>query len=62
MITEGFTPTNYLLSYDNGSNVLDTTKIHAAVKTILNDPAQWIADHPPAAGSGGASDCWKITK
>ncbi len=60
MITVGFTPPDWISGYVNGTNVLDFPKVKAAVKTILNDPDQWIADHPAVATSGGASDCWTL--
>jgi LCP family protein required for cell wall assembly len=62
MITLGFTPPDWVSGYVNGTNVLDFPKVRAAVKTILTDPDAWITAHPTVATTGGASDCWKVTK
>ena len=64
MITVGFTPPDWVSGYtDKRYNILDFPKVKAAVKTILNDPDKWIADHTPVStGSGGsASDCWRTS-
>jgi polyisoprenyl-teichoic acid--peptidoglycan teichoic acid transferase len=62
MITLGFTPPDWISGYNaKHTNVLDFPKVRAAVKSILADPQAWVAAHP-ATTSGGASDCWKITK
>jgi polyisoprenyl-teichoic acid--peptidoglycan teichoic acid transferase len=63
MIAVGFTPPDWIKGYNaKRYNVLDLVKVKAAVKTIINDPQAWIAAHPTAVTSGGASDCWRITK
>jgi LCP family protein required for cell wall assembly len=63
MITVGFTPPDWISGYNSKRyNILDFPKVKAAVKTILNDPETWIEAHPTVSTSGGASDCWKITK
>jgi LCP family protein required for cell wall assembly len=63
MITVGFTPPDWISGYtDKRYNILDFPKVKAAVKTILNDPDKWIADHPAVSTSGGsASDCWRTS-
>jgi hypothetical protein len=62
MITVGFVPPDWVSGYtDKRYNILDFPKVKAAVKTILNDPDKWIADHPVVTTSGGASDCWKTS-
>jgi len=63
MITVGFTPPDWISGYtDKRYNVLDFPKVKAAVKLILNDPDQWIEDHPVVTTGGGASDCWTKTE
>ncbi len=62
MITLGFTPPDWISGYtEKRYNVLDFPKVKAAVKAILNDPDQWIADHPTTTSDDGASSCWKIS-
>jgi polyisoprenyl-teichoic acid--peptidoglycan teichoic acid transferase len=62
MITVGFVPPDWVSGYtDKRYNILDFPKVKAAVKTILNDPDKWIADHPVVSTGGSASDCWKTS-
>jgi polyisoprenyl-teichoic acid--peptidoglycan teichoic acid transferase len=61
MITVGFTPPDWTKGYNaQGYNILDFPKVAAAVQSILSDPDKWTADHPAAASTGNASDCWKV--
>jgi len=63
MIAVGFTPPDWIIGYNaKHTNVLDLVKVKAAVKTILNDPAAWVAAHPTAIANGGSSDCWRVAK
>jgi hypothetical protein len=63
MIAVGFTPPDWISGYNaKRYSILDIPKVKAAVRTITTNPAQWVADHPSATASGGASDCWRVTK
>jgi polyisoprenyl-teichoic acid--peptidoglycan teichoic acid transferase len=64
MISVGFVPPDYI----SGRNaerypILDLAKVRQTVKTVLDDPEQWLLDHPPTPTSGDSPDsCWKISK
>ena len=62
MITVGFAPPDWTSGYSNGMNVLDTSKIHEAVRTILTAPDRWVAQHPAVVteGSTVSSACWTL--
>jgi hypothetical protein len=59
----GFVPPDYI----SGRNaerypILDLPKVRQTVRTVLDHPEQWLAEHPPTPTSGDSpNSCWKIT-
>lgn len=64
MISVGFVPPDYISGRNAESYpILDLVKVRQTVRSILDDPEQWLLDHPPTPTSGDSpKSCWKIDK
>jgi LCP family protein required for cell wall assembly len=64
MISVGFVPPDYVSGRTpERYPILDLAKVKQTVRTILERPEQWLAEHAPTPTSGESpNSCWKISK